>query len=215
MQELIKKWKKIGVDDFCVNKKGDALFQGGEVFEDYHGEQEYGQNQVFNLFNRVRIRNNACTPLNHSNHVVPFDRLDLRANSTKRTSRGTRRTLPMRRLVHHGAGGVLHDRGIFLETLHINSKPPAPPLCVLTCPRRQLRGGAGRLWGRRRQRCAGRSHQVGRQASLIHFFFNLQTSISRPDCLIVFPRCNENSTFEEMWPHMTHLEHNVDSTGAR
>jgi len=26
-------------------------------------------------------------------------------------------------------------------------------------------------------------------------------------------RCNENSTFEEMWPFMTHLEHNVDSTG--
>ena len=128
----------IGVDDFCVNKKGEAIFQGGEVFEDYHGGQEYGQNQVFNLFNRVRILNNVCTPENHSNHVVPFDRLDLRANSTKRTSRGTRRTLPMRRPVPHGAGGVLHDRGIFLETLHINSKHPAPPLCVLTCPRRQL-----------------------------------------------------------------------------
>ena len=31
--------------------------------------------------------------------------------------------------------------------------------------------------------------------------------------LLSFPRCNENSTFEEMWPFMTHLEHNVDSTG--
>ena len=100
----------------CVNKKGEAISQGGEVFEDYQGGKEYGQNQVFNLFNRVRILNNACTPENHSNHVVPFDRLDLRANSTKRTSRGTRRTLPMRRPVPHGAGAVLHDRGIFWET---------------------------------------------------------------------------------------------------
>ena len=116
----------IGVDDFCVNKKGEAIFQGGEVFEDYQGGQENGQNQVFNLFNRVRILNNVCTPENHSNHVVPLAQLDLRANSTKRISRGTRRTLPMRRPVPHGAGGVLHDRGIFLETLHINSKHPAP-----------------------------------------------------------------------------------------
>ena len=114
----------------CVNKKFEAIFQGGEVFEDYQGGKEYGHNQVFNLFNRVRILNNACTPENHSNHVVPFDRLDLRANSTKRTSRGTRRTLPMRRPVPHGAGGVLHDRGMFLETLHINTHLPSPPHCV-------------------------------------------------------------------------------------
>ena len=118
-----------------VNKKDEAIFQGGEVFEDYQGGKEYGQNQVFNLFNRVRILNNACTPENHSNHVVPFDRLDLRANSTKRTSRGTRRTLPMRRPVPHGAGAVLHDRGIFWETPHINTPHT---LCVFTYPRRQL-----------------------------------------------------------------------------
>ena len=36
----------------------------------------------------------------------------------------------MRRPVPHGAGGVLHDRGIFLGTLHINTHLPSPPHCV-------------------------------------------------------------------------------------
>ena len=31
--------------------------------------------------------------------------------------------------------------------------------------------------------------------------------------LLAHRRCNDNSTFEEMWPFMTHLDHNVDSTG--
>ena len=78
----------------CVNKKGETISQGGEVFEDYQGGKEYGQNQVFNLFNRVIITIKKMT----------FTIIIARAPSTRRTLRGTRKTLRMRKPALHGAG---------------------------------------------------------------------------------------------------------------
>jgi len=108
-----------------VPGQNDTEEQGGEVFEDYHGGQEYGQNQVFNLFNRGK-----------------FNQKNIEGNKKDTSNEETRSSW--------------------------SSSEEALAACEGAVDNVALDGAT---------------------------------------------RCNENSTFEEMWPHMTHLEHNVDSTG--
>ena len=85
--------RKLPRDIFGVSSSHYTLpssYQGGELLEDYDGDS-----QVFNLFNRVIITMKKMTG---------FTIIIARAPSTRRTLRGTRKTLRMRKPALHGAG---------------------------------------------------------------------------------------------------------------